>query len=142
MHAYADGRAPGLARVQDLGVEAHFHKIEMKPGKPLFFGTRGSTLVFGLPGNPVSSLVCFELFVRPAIRALLGHAVPGPCMVHAVIALKLALNASGQLTVEGTLRYQACDDRMCYIPQTLPVKWTLQYEAFDRQRAPAAIQHR
>jgi hypothetical protein len=50
--------------------------------------------------------------------------------------LKPALNASGQLTVEGTLRYQACDDRMCYIPQTLPVKWTFQYEAFDRQRSP------
>lgn len=56
--------------------------------------------------------------------------------------LKPALNAAGQLTVEGTLRYQACDDRMCYIPQTLPVKWTFQYEAFDRQRAPAAIQHK
>jgi len=39
--------------------------------------------VFGLPGNPVSSLVCFELFVRPAIRRLRGHADPGPCIVHA-----------------------------------------------------------
>ena len=58
---------PGVLR--DLGVEAHFHKVRMKPGKPLLFGTRGSTLVFGLPGNPVSSFVCFELFVRPALRA-------------------------------------------------------------------------
>ncbi len=56
--------------------------------------------------------------------------------------LKPVLNASGQLTVEGTLRYQACDDHLCYIPQTLPVKWIFQYEAFDRQRAPAAIQHK
>jgi molybdopterin molybdotransferase len=61
---------PGV--LQELGVEAHFHKVEMKPGKPIFFGTRGNTLVFGLPGNPVSSFVCFELFVRPAMRILRG----------------------------------------------------------------------
>jgi molybdopterin molybdotransferase len=67
---------PGMLR--ELGVHSHFHQIDMKPGKPLFFGTRGETLVFGLPGNPVSSFCCFELFVRPAIRKLAGHAEPGP----------------------------------------------------------------
>ena len=70
----------------ELGVEPHFHKVEMKPGKPVFFGTRGDTLVFGLPGNPVSVMVCFELFVRPAIRRLAGHADAGPRIVHAVLA--------------------------------------------------------
>ena len=45
-----------------------------KPGKPIAFAVRGKTLVFGLPGNPVSSLVAFELFVRPALRALQGGA--------------------------------------------------------------------
>lgn len=74
----------------EAGVVAHFHKVAMKPGKPVFFGTRplgdASTLVFGLPGNPVSSLVCFELFVRPALRRLAGHAVVGPCMVSATLA--------------------------------------------------------
>ena len=66
---------PGVLR--ENGVEEVFHKVKLKPGKPLWFGTRRSaaatTLVFGLPGNPVSSLVCFELFVRPALRALAGH---------------------------------------------------------------------
>jgi molybdopterin molybdotransferase len=62
----------------DLGVETHFHKVRMKPGKPLLFGTAGNVLVFGLPGNPVSSFVGFELFVRPALRVLGGHADPGP----------------------------------------------------------------
>lgn len=56
------------------GVRQVFHKVNLKPGKPLWFGTfarpQGDTLVFGLPGNPVSSLVCFELFVRPAIGRL------------------------------------------------------------------------
>lgn len=61
---------PGV--LQELGVQAHFHKIHMKPGKPLFFGTRDRTLIFGLPGNPVSSLICFELFVRPALHRLMG----------------------------------------------------------------------
>jgi molybdopterin molybdotransferase len=62
----------------ELGVAEVFWGVAVKPGKPLWFGTRGRTLVFGLPGNPVSSLVGFELFVRPAVRALQGAAEPGP----------------------------------------------------------------
>ena len=58
------------------GVVQNFHGVNMKPGKPLWFGTRRhqsrTTLVFGLPGNPVSSLVCFELFVRPALKKISG----------------------------------------------------------------------
>ena len=71
----------------DLGVRQVFHKIDLKPGKPLWFGvgpcsddsddnksgTGIGTLVFGLPGNPVSSFVCFHLFVRHAIARLAGH---------------------------------------------------------------------
>lgn len=72
---------PGI--LTELGVQAHFHKVEMKPGKPVYFGTRGSTPVFGLPGNPVSSMACFELFVRPAIRRLGNHADVGPRVVQA-----------------------------------------------------------
>jgi molybdopterin molybdotransferase len=75
---------PGV--LQELGVAPHFHKVAMKPGKPVFFGTRGDTLVFGLPGNPVSALVCFELFVRPALRRLAGHVQPGPFLVQALLA--------------------------------------------------------
>jgi molybdopterin molybdotransferase len=52
--------------------------VAVKPGKPISFGVRDETLVFGLPGNPVSSLVGFELFVRPAVAALLGVANPEP----------------------------------------------------------------
>jgi molybdopterin molybdotransferase len=75
---------PGV--LGDLGVEAVFHKVAMKPGKPVFFGVRGITLVFGLPGNPVSSLVCFELFVRPALRRLQGQGDAGPFFVQARLA--------------------------------------------------------
>ncbi|HEX6701456.1 MAG TPA: molybdopterin molybdotransferase MoeA, partial [Gaiellaceae bacterium] len=66
------------ATAAELGVEEVLWGVAVKPGKPLFFGARGTTLVFGLPGNPVSSLVGLELFVRPAVRALQGLAEPGP----------------------------------------------------------------
>jgi len=62
----------------ELGVEEVFWRVAVKPGKPVSFGVRDGTLVFGLPGNPVSSLVAFELFVRPAVLALQGHADPLP----------------------------------------------------------------
>lgn len=66
--------------LRDCGVEEIFHKVQMKPGKPLWFGIRRradreATYVFGLPGNPVSSLVGFELFVVPAMRRFQGQKV-------------------------------------------------------------------
>ena len=61
-----------------LGVEEVFWRVAIKPGKPVSFGVRGETLVFGLPGNPVSSLVGCELFVKPALRALQGLPEPLP----------------------------------------------------------------
>lgn len=61
-----------------LGVDEVFWRVAVKPGKPVSFGVRDRTLVFGLPGNPVSSLVAFELFVRPAVLALQGVADPLP----------------------------------------------------------------
>jgi molybdopterin molybdotransferase len=62
----------------DLGVEEVFWGVSVRPGKPFSLGIRGGTLVFGLPGNPVSSLVAFELFVRPSLLALQGVADPRP----------------------------------------------------------------
>ena len=56
----------------ELGVEQRFWRIALKPGKPTWFGTRGDTLVFGLPGNPVSAMVTFLLLVRPALVAMAG----------------------------------------------------------------------
>jgi molybdopterin molybdotransferase len=62
----------------ELGVEEVFWGVSVKPGKPLAFGVRGQTLVFGLPGNPVSALVCSVLFVLPALRALQGERDAAP----------------------------------------------------------------
>lgn len=62
--------------LRDLGVDVDFWKLRMRPGKPLMFGTRGKTLVFGLPGNPVSALVTATVILKPALRALTGHIDP------------------------------------------------------------------
>lgn len=70
----------------DLGVEEVFWRVAVKPGKPIAFGVRGTTLVFGLPGNPVSTLVGYELFVRPAVLALQGIPEPLPVFLQGRLA--------------------------------------------------------
>lgn len=59
--------------IEKLGVQMKFWRVAMKPGHPLAFGTTGKTAVFGLPGNPVSSMVCVEEFVLPALRRMMGN---------------------------------------------------------------------
>ncbi|MEX1098392.1 MAG: gephyrin-like molybdotransferase Glp [Planctomycetales bacterium] len=100
------------AVLERAGVRPVFHKIRLKPGAPLWFGTRNSepgsrsALVFGLPGNPVSSFVCCELFVRPALRRLMGTEPAEPRAVSAVL---------GQVHV-------ARGDRPTYHPARLEVE--------------------
>jgi hypothetical protein len=57
-------------------------------------------------------------------------------------AVRPVLDADGKLTVEAGLKYQACDDKLCYPPETVPVRWTLQVEGHDRERAPAELQRK
>jgi len=78
----------------ELGVEEVFWRVAVKPGKPVSFGVRGRTLVFGLPGNPVSSLVAFELFVRPAVLALQGVVDPLPRFEPGRLAAAIRRNAA------------------------------------------------
>jgi molybdopterin molybdotransferase len=75
-----------------LGAEEVFWRVAVKPGKPVAFAVRGETLVFGLPGNPVSSLVGFELFVRPALLALQGVTDPAPAYLPGRLAGALRRN--------------------------------------------------
>jgi molybdopterin molybdotransferase len=73
----------------ELGAEQHFWGVALKPGKPTWFGARGKVLGFGLPGNPVSAMVTFQLFVRPALLALQGAAPDAVCG-YAVLAQPVA----------------------------------------------------
>jgi molybdopterin molybdotransferase len=80
---------PALER---LGVAMDFWRVAIRPGKPLAFGRRGATRVFALPGNPTSSLVTFELFVRPALLRLVGRQAPLPVPVQARSGVELKKN--------------------------------------------------
>ena len=68
------------------GAELHLWKVDMRPGKPITFGSLADRPVFGLPGNPVSAMVTFELFVRPALLAMQGRSGGGRALIQATAA--------------------------------------------------------
>jgi molybdopterin molybdotransferase len=70
---------------RELGIEAHFTSVSLRPGKPTVFATLGERYVFGLPGNPVSTFVTFELFVKPVLAKLQGVAGDNLSLVKAVL---------------------------------------------------------
>ncbi len=74
------------AALEAAGASIRFHKVAIRPAKPLLFATSGATLVFGLPGNPVSAAVAFDFFVRPALRAAAGIRPPLPPALPARLA--------------------------------------------------------
>jgi molybdopterin molybdotransferase len=95
------------AAFQAAGVEEVFWRASIKPGKPIFFGARGKQLVFGLPGNPVSSLVTFFLFARPALLSLMGCRTPFTKVEQATLSARVSKEAGrtefrrGALTSKG-----------------------------------------
>jgi molybdopterin molybdotransferase len=96
---------PALA---ELGVEERFWGVRLQPGKPTWFGTTGDgRLVFGLPGNPVSAMVTFQLFALPAVRALQG-ADPEPRRARARLAEPLRRNPKRDQMVR--VRLERTDD--------------------------------
>ena len=106
------------AALKELGAEIFFERVALRPGKPTVFARLGKTLVFGLPGNPVSVTVTFILFARTALRAMQGATDPTLAHEHAVLARDL----------KGSI------DRESYLPAVLrtdeggsllaePLKW-------------------
>lgn len=93
------GQFDFVKNVQDeLGVERRLWGVAMKPGKPLSFGVKAGTLVFGLPGNPVSAMVSFELFVRPALLRMMGYRKTTRPLHRAVI-VEDVVNSDGRVYV-------------------------------------------
>jgi molybdopterin molybdotransferase len=87
-----------------LRVEEVFWGVSVKPGKPVAFGTRRDHLVFNLPGNPVSVLVTFELFVRPAVNAMLGVPNPLPAFRLGTLAAPIPRNLHRDELVRARVR--------------------------------------
>jgi molybdopterin molybdotransferase len=100
----------------ELGIEEVFWRVAVKPGKPVSFGVRGKTLVFGLPGNPVSSLVGFELFVRPALLALQGHGDPLPRFVPGRLAAAARQNDARDQLLRARMRTDSDDGAVLLEP--------------------------
>jgi molybdopterin molybdotransferase len=98
---------PALA---SLGVDEVFWSVSLRPGKPTWFGVApGGALVFGLPGNPVSAVVTFSLFVAPALAALQRAAAPAPPWPDAVLGTEVPRNASRDEAVRVRLQLQRGD---------------------------------
>ncbi|MFH2138547.1 MAG: gephyrin-like molybdotransferase Glp [Candidatus Omnitrophota bacterium] len=72
--------------LRNLGVKEVFHGVKIKPGKPLFFGTRKGTVVFGIPGNPVSNFLAYHIYIRPALFKMMGRDQCAPCFAEGIIS--------------------------------------------------------
>ena len=94
--------------LEAAGVQEVFWRVRLKPGKPLWFGHRDRTLVFGLPGNPLSTVACFLLFAGPALRRLQGERDAGPRFVPARLTVP-ASGADGRTTLL-TARFEHAAD--------------------------------
>lgn len=88
-----------IERLGDPGILVH--GVSLKPGKPVIIGLSGQTPVFGLPGHPVSAMVCFDLFVQPVIQSISGRSLKDLCMDSFVEArlMRNVNSAAGRLDV-------------------------------------------
>ncbi|MBI5742973.1 MAG: molybdopterin molybdotransferase MoeA [Elusimicrobia bacterium] len=77
---------PGI--LKELGVKKLFHTVRVRPGKPMFFGVKGRTLVFGIPGNPVANFMAYLAYIRPAIRKMAGRPDFAPVFLDGVCEAK------------------------------------------------------
>jgi molybdopterin molybdotransferase len=91
----------------EAGMTVDFWKIAMRPGKPLMFGRIGATPVLGVPGNPVSTLVCATIFLRPAIDVMLGRTAEAEPQATALLGRDLPVNDSREDYLRARLSYDA-----------------------------------
>jgi molybdenum cofactor synthesis domain-containing protein len=122
------------AAFNDLGAEIFFERVALKPGKPTVFGRIGKTLLFGLPGNPVSVAVTFNLFARTALRALQGANEPTLRHEYAVLARDLKGSADRESYLPTTLR---TDEKGKLLAE--PLKWGGSSDFVSFARAAALI---
>jgi molybdopterin molybdotransferase len=92
--------------LNDLGMEMVFWKVAMKPGKPLAFGTLRGKPVFGLPGNPVSSMVSFEQFVRPSLLRMMGHRQIFRPTIEAILREEIHKESGRRHFVRGSVSFK------------------------------------
>ena len=122
------------AAFKDLGAEIFFERVALRPGKPTVFGRIGKTLLFGLPGNPVSVAVTFNLFARTALRVMQGASEPTLHHEYAVLARDLKGSADRESYLPAVLR---TDDKGTLLAE--PLKWGGSSDFVSFARATALI---
>ncbi len=92
--------------MKDLGMEMVFWKVAMRPGQPLAFGTIGGKPVFGLPGNPVSSMISFEQFVRPSLLKMMGRRQLFRPVIEAILKEEIRKMTGRRYFIRGTVSFE------------------------------------
>jgi molybdopterin molybdotransferase len=121
----------------EFGVKVLFDSVAMKPGKPTVFGHRDGTFVFGLPGNPVSTLVAFRMFVRPLILKLLQAEDTAVTKLEAQLELPTRRDSSRTAIVPALVRFEG----RCYRIRTAPWKGSSDLAGLSRANALVVIPH-
>ena len=96
---------PGI--LKELGVKKLFHTVRVRPGKPMFFGVKGRTLVFGIPGNPVANFMAYLAYIRPAIRKMAGRPDFAPVFLDGVCETKFEPRTPRRAMVLSTVGVKA-----------------------------------
>jgi molybdopterin molybdotransferase len=122
----------------EFGIEVLFDKIAMKPGKPTVFGHSGNTYVFGLPGNPISTMVAFHMFVRPLLLFLLKAENTAPVILEAKLEAPAKCDPERAALVPALVRF----DRGQYWIQTAPWKGSSDLSGLARANALIMIPRR
>jgi molybdopterin molybdotransferase len=121
----------------EFGVKVLFDQVAMKPGKPTVFGHRGETFVFGLPGNPVSTMVAFRMFVRPLILKLLKAEDTATSNLEARLDVPTRRDSSRTAIVPALVRFEERSYRI----RTAPWKGSSDLAGLSRANALVVIPH-
>lgn len=122
------------AAFRDLGAEIFFERVALRPGKPTVFGRVGETLIFGLPGNPVSVAVTFNLFVRAALRAMQGATEPSLPQERAILTRDVKPSVDRDSYLPAVLR---TDEKGVLLAE--PLKWGGSSDFVSFARATALV---
>ena len=122
------------AALKELGAEIFFERVALRPGKPTVFASLGNTLIFGLPGNPVSVSVTFNLFARTALRAMQGTNDPTLAHEYAVLARDVKGSIDRESYLPAVLR---TDEKGVLLAE--PLKWGGSSDFVSFARATALI---
>jgi molybdopterin molybdotransferase len=118
---------------KELGVTVHFDSVNMRPGKPTVFATRKGRCVFGLPGNPVSAFVAFELFVTPVLRALQGLPAETLSLIRGVLSSAVREKSGRTAFLPARVEFQRG------MVEIAPVNWKGSADIFSPVNANALL---